>query len=198
MAQAGLGPIKWRVQDRVVFVNNTIIGGTNRGQYFMKTVTRNNLFIGGGPIWSGRDISTNPAHANTNSPPQWLPSWNTDVDYDGVDWAADSNWAFSWFNQTEYYPDLPSFVAAVGIEQHGIRVHRDVIFENYVVSPDHALTLNPAGNAVDAGASLPNLADFYMGAAPDLGAHETGAAPLHYGPRNGTVLHERELHWAKH
>ena len=191
------GLFKWRVQDRIVFVNNTFIGGTSRAQFFMKTVTRNNLFIGEtGPIWAASDGSQQ--QPGSQSPPQWLPSWNTDVDYDGFDWGAGTNWAFSWFDGEGFYRDLPSFVAAVGIEQNGIQVDRNDIFENYVVSRDHALTLNPSGNAVDAGAFLPNLADFFKGAAPDLGAHETGAAPLHYGPRNGAVLHEREFHWAKH
>jgi len=86
----------------------------------------------------------------------------------------------------------------VGIEQNGMRVDRNVIFENFAVSRDRALTLRPSGNAVDAGAYLPNLADFFNGAAPDLGAYETGAAPLHFGPRNGTVLDEHELYWDKH
>jgi hypothetical protein len=84
------------------------------------------------------------------------------------------------------------------MEQNGIEVNANSIFENYLVNPDVSLTLDPSGNAVDAGMFLPNLADFFQGAAPDLGAHETGAAPLHYGPRNGTELHERQLHWVKH
>ncbi len=163
----------------------------------MRCVSRNNLWIGGNPIWSASDVSSDPGQEASQSPPQWTPSWNTDVDYDGSDWGGGTT-AFSWFDGTASYTDLASFVAAVGVEQNGIRVDRDVIFEDYVVSRDHALTLNPSGNAVDAGAFLPNLADFFKGAAPDLGAHETGAAPLHFGPRNGPVLHERELHWAKH
>lgn len=199
MADSVLGMFKWRVQDRVVFINNTFMGGTKRAQYLMKTVTKNNLFIGGAPIWVARDIDRNdPFQVSLQSPPQWLPSWNTDVDYNGFDWGGDTSRAFSWFNDTEYYPDLPSFAAAVGIEQNGVRVNRNTIFENYFVSPDHSLTLNPSSNAVDAGTYLPNLADFFKGSAPDLGAHESGAPPLHYGPRSGNELHERELHWARH
>ena len=45
---------------------------------------------------------------------------------------------------------MADFVAAVGIEQNGILVDRNLIFENYVIARDYALTLNPSGNAVDA------------------------------------------------
>lgn len=46
------------------------------------------------------------------------------------------------------------------------------------------VTLRPASNAIDAGLLLPNINDGYAGAAPDLGAWESGRpAPL-YGVRN--------------
>lgn len=195
MADGGLGIWKWRVQDRNVFVNNTFMQGTSRGHYFMKGVLRNNLFIGGGPIWSATDTSD--TQPTIQAPPQWEPSWNTDVDYDGFDWGRNGT-AFSWRDGTETYRTISGFAAAVGIEQNAIEVDRNQIFENYAISPTVALTLDPSGNAVDAGVYVPNLADFFKGGAPDLGAYETGAEPLHFGPRSGSVLHERELHWAKH
>ena len=53
--------------------------------------------------------------------------------------------------------------------------------------------------AVDAGQQVPNLADFYLGSAPDLGAHERGATPLPYGPRgSGTPLDQQVNYWDKH
>ena len=45
------------------------------------------------------------------------------------------------------------------------------------------LTLAPGGAAIDVGVALPNLADAYAGAAPDLGAYELGSPPPAYGPR---------------
>ena len=37
--------------------------------------------------------------------------------------------------------------------------------------------------AVDAGLALPNVNDGFGGAAPDLGAYESGQSLPHYGPR---------------
>jgi hypothetical protein len=68
------------------------------------------------------------------------------------------------------------------------------IFER-MVPPDpskpyavyHAMDLNfqlkAGGKAVDAGEVIPTVNDGFKGKAPDLGAHELGAAPLRYGPR---------------
>ena len=46
------------------------------------------------------------------------------------------------------------------------------------------MTLQTDCNAVDAGIPLPNINDDYLGAAPDLGAYEVGAALPRYGPRH--------------
>ena len=45
------------------------------------------------------------------------------------------------------------------------------------------LSLKPGSTAVDAGQAVPNLCDDFVGAAPDLGAHELGQPEPHYGPR---------------
>jgi len=173
----------------------------------MKTISRNNLWVppgDGGRVWTGRDITENPAHADTNSPPQWEPGWNTDVDYDGFDWG-DSNVAFSWRNFAESYPDVQSFYMGVGIEEHGVAVDKDVIFEDYFVPtqdgvsvPRRMLTLVSGTNAVDRGGVLPNLADVYDGAAPDLGAHELGQPLPHFGPRTAEDMTRHRLYWAFH
>ncbi len=46
------------------------------------------------------------------------------------------------------------------------------------------LRLKDGTDAVDAGLIIPNVNDFYSGAAPDLGAHEVGQALPTYGPRS--------------
>jgi hypothetical protein len=202
VAGANYGIFKFRTQDRFVFVNNTFASSVYMAQYLMKTVSRNNLYIhpSGGVIWTGRDTS---AGSNSLSPPQWEPSWNTDVDYDGFDWGTNSI-AFAWRDYEETYPDIESFSAAIGVEQHGIRVDKNVIFEDFFVPAERAsvpremLTLNPGTNAVDSGAIVPNLADVYEGSAPDLGAYEVGRPLPHFGPRTGDAASEHATYWAWH
>jgi hypothetical protein len=82
---------------------------------------------------------------------------------------------------------------AAGQETHGIEVDYDV-FRN-VKPPDparpHAVyrpdgvdfRLREGSPAVDAGVRLPNVNDDFTGAAPDLGALETGRPAPIYGPR---------------
>jgi hypothetical protein len=88
---------------------------------------------------------------------------------------------------------LSDFRAASGQETHGIEVDFD-IFEK-LTPPDpaerhavyHAMDLNfalkPASTVVDAGVVIPTVNDVFTGKAPDLGALESGAPALHYGPR---------------
>ena len=45
------------------------------------------------------------------------------------------------------------------------------------------LRLREGSAAVDAGVELPGITDGFTGRAPDLGAYEVGAPPVHYGPR---------------
>ena len=186
----GVGSIfKFRVQDRFVLVNNTFVkwGSIgNRMHHILTSLSRNNLYIsadGRAPIWAAYDC---------NQPQYCLPNvytrkWMTDVDYDGFDWGASPN-AFRWEN-SKYFPDLESFVEAVGIERHGIRVKKEEIFQQWnipaepgPVSPQH-LTLKAGSDAIDAGDALPNINDDFAGKAPDLGAHEFDKPLPHYGPR---------------
>lgn len=46
------------------------------------------------------------------------------------------------------------------------------------------LTPRADGRLIDAGTVLPNITGPYLGAAPDLGAHEAGLGTPWYGPRN--------------
>jgi hypothetical protein len=135
---------------------------------------RNNLWISvnGGQIW-GFD--------------NYTKDWRTDLDADGFDWGAASN-PFAYGGVT--YPDLSAFAAASGLEWNGLRVSKESCFETFNVPgppptpvPPQALTLKPSCAAIDRGAAVPNLADRFTGAAPDLGAYEYGEPPRAYGPR---------------
>ncbi len=188
----GTGEIfKLRVQDRFVLINNTFVRWNGidpqmRMHHLLTAMTRNNLFISLGdekPVWGAVDC---------NAPQYCLPNiyttnWKTDVDHDGFDWG-NAKRAFRWAN-SEQYADLATFSSAVGIEQNGVRVHRDRIFEQLEMpaapgpTRPQVLTLKRGCSAVDAGVALPNILEQFIGKAPDLGAHELGAAPAQYGPR---------------
>jgi len=184
------GVFKFRVQDRFALVNNTFVTWGyvgDRMHHILSSYSRNNLYIsadGKGPIWTAHDC---------NQPQYCLPNnyertWKTDVDYDGFDWG-DSPEAFRWSNNRQRFKDLQSFSEAVGIEEHGVRVRKEAIFADWSipaeparVDPQH-LALKAGSEAVDAGAIVPNIADDFLGEAPDLGAYEFGCEMPHFGPR---------------
>jgi hypothetical protein len=186
----GKGAIfKFRVQDRFALVNNTFVrwGATgNRTHHILSSYSRNNLYIsadGGEPVWVAYDCRQ-PQFCLPNN---YKPTWMTDVDYDGFDWG-DSPQAFRWENNKRF-PDLKTFSEAVGIEQHGVRVRKEDIFDNWTipteparVTPQH-LPLKADSEAVDAGVVVPNIYEDFEGKAPDLGAYEHGRSSPHYGPR---------------
>jgi len=87
--------------------------------------------------------------------------------------------------------DLAHFTTLCGLESHGITVDLSVFAQSIsfpVTIEEHEppdIGLRPGSPPVDAGFVLPNLNDGFLGAAPDLGAYELGAAPPVYGPRTG-------------
>ena len=187
----GRGAIfKFRVQDRFVLVNNTFVKWGyvgNRMHHILSSYSRNNLYVsadGEGPIWTAHDCNQ-PQYCLPNN---YEPTWMTDVDCDGFDWG-ESPEAFRWNRGRQRFKDLQSFAEAVGIEKHGVRVHKEQIIANWSipaeparVAPQH-LKLKPGSAAVDAGAVVPNISDDFVGTAPDLGAYESGREMPHYGPR---------------
>lgn len=66
---------------------------------------------------------------------------------------------------------------------------KEAIFERFDIPAEKGRagvqdpTLKAGGNAIDAGARLPNISDDFAGKVPDLGAHEFGKPVPHYGPR---------------
>ncbi len=188
----GAGQIfKFRIQDRFVLANNTFVTWGAQGSYMhhvLTSLSRNNLHIsadGKRPLWVALDYG----ERKYVLPPQWTKDWRTDVDCDGFDWG-DQKEPFQWEKGKRRWKDLADLSAALGIEEHGVRVRKEEIFERWDVpserrriDPSILLTLKPGSNAVDAGAVLPGLVDDFAGNAPDLGAHEAGKPPPHYGPR---------------
>jgi hypothetical protein len=90
---------------------------------------------------------------------------------------------------------LKEFTHKTGYEEHGIELDYDAF--NNVLKPDprkrghiypkegYDFNLRKGSPAVDAGLVLPNINDNYQGEAPDMGALEKEAPPVHYGPRSG-------------
>ena len=161
---------------------------SNRMHHILSSLSRNNLYIsadGSGPIWTAQDCRQ-PQYCLPNN---YERTWMTDVDYDGFDWG-NSTEAFRWNNNRKRFKDVASFAEAVGIERHGMRVRKEEIFQKWEIPPEPGrvsplhLPLRPGCIAVDAGDVLPNIADKFLGKAPDLGAYEFGSPLPQYGPRS--------------
>jgi hypothetical protein len=96
-------------------------------------------------------------------------------------------------DQLRGFDSLADFRQATGQEMHGLEVDYDIFRKctppdasqpHAVYRPeDYDFRLCENAAAVDAGVPLPNVNDNYTGAAPDLGALETGQPMGVYGPR---------------
>lgn len=209
---------KFRVQDRFVLVNNTFVFGKYLDVYcdsLFTSLCRNNLFIsstGSKPLWVAlryKRKSERDSDPALYTLPLQRPGWKTDVDYNGYDWGEDTNnWKTPVFRydgaatvQEGYCVDLESFRRLLGVEQHGLRVVKEDIFQTWNVPADIGftgpmmLTLRQDGKAIDAGSPLPNICEDFTGQAPDLGAFEYGQPLPHYGPRDAQALKQHALYW---
>jgi len=189
---------KFRTADRMVFVNNTLVApsfGRDIMHHLLHAVVRNNLFIRDGveerEPWRARlKYHGRGMERGYYTPDLTAPGWQTDWDCSGYDLRSPdgSGGEFHWFDQR--FDTVQALAAAVGIEAHGRHVDRETVFAEYR-APTHpsrrprpVLNLSPDGEAVDAGAPVPNLADVFTGSAPDLGAFELGGPEPHFGPRD--------------
>lgn len=171
------GPLKLQGANRFIFLHNTVVEWshmtTTGGDQILNAYTRNNLWISvkGGTLMNTRG---------------GVPGWQTDLDYDGYDWAG-NDVPFKFEGAT--YKDLASLTKASGLEKHGVTLRRDCFPTLNVPAPPPAsvppqlVELAAGCPAIDAGEVLPNINEDFLGAAPDLGAYEYGAPPLHFGPR---------------
>lgn len=207
---------KLRVLDRFVMANNTFVGWGRGGMAthahtMLGALSRNNLWIcaggGGATIWN-TNVLTDPKNREYSRSfviyNTLRADWRTDLDYDGFDASLCTRHSrepapkpFSW--NSRRYETLAELHADIGIERHGRMVDRQRIFAAYDLPTEPVvarplLTLNPQGEAVDAGVRLPNLVEEFGGKAPDLGAFEAGTVPPEYGPRQGD-WRSRHIEW---
>jgi hypothetical protein len=98
--------------------------------------------------------------------------------------------------ETRQFTTLAEYRRATNQDMHSVEVDYDAFVrvgrldakdlksvQKLYRAEDLDFRLKPGSAAVDRGVVLHNVTDGYTGAAPDLGALETGQAPPHYGPR---------------
>jgi hypothetical protein len=173
--------------------HNTIIGENIIGDPSANMHFRNNLFLGRdtpdrGILRLANSVSTNTSDYNGYRPNKGVTaqySWFAPSAGQRVYEPQPSDW--------KTFATLADYKAGSGQEAHSIEVDFD-IFEK-LSPPDpakrfdvyHAMDINlklkPGSKAVDAGIVIPTVNENFVGKAPDLGAHEVGAPPMHYGPR---------------
>lgn len=172
--------IKFRGADRALIAHNTFIGWSgveaSGSNYLSRIQSNNNLWISiqDRYVWE------------SSSDDGFVPFWGMNLDYDGFDWG-NYPYAIKW--KGHRYQTLAEFHSATGLEQNGIRVDKDTIFETFNMAeppgsmPFQYLTLVPGCNAENTGTVLTGINEDYAGHAPDLGAYETGAMLPHFGRR---------------
>ena len=158
----------------VVVLNNTFVSPAYAFQVLDSTTPRelflgNNLWVGPSPPQGGRTVNWDqPMDPTTDS-----------IDYNG--YFPDGEFHFGYGTTGATYADFAAVVAGGRYEAHG-RVVGAAIFASGLTPPaSYTTAVTPVGgtlasgsDAIDHGTPLANVTDGYHGAAPDLGAQETG------------------------
>jgi hypothetical protein len=110
-------------------------------------VARNN-------VWSGTAYAVH--NYNTAQP--------IDLDYDDL-WNGESGDLVRWDGTR--YATLGAFAAGTGQEAHGVSVD-----PGFVDPGMGDYSLDPGSELIDSGVLIPGINDYYVGAAPDIGAFE--------------------------
>jgi len=138
------------------------------------TRSRNNLFIG---------TTGNYAFESTTN------MVRCDYDYDafGGTWSLFLKW------NGVRYKSIEEVRKSAPVYRNVVRVDPAAVFQSGLRAPAssgtqfplsvHDTRLRPSAAAVDAGVAIAGINDNFAGKAPDIGAHELGAAVPHYGPR---------------
>ncbi len=167
----------------VLLLNNSFVGAAYAFQVLDDTTPRelvieNNVWMGPSPAPGGRTV-------NWDQPLD--PSTYT-VDSNG--WYPDGQFHFGTGMTGRDYASFAAVQAGGLYEAHG-RVLGASIFASGLAAPASYktavvptdATLASGSDAIDHGMLLPNVTDGYQGAAPDLGAQETGCPVPIYGVR---------------
>ncbi|NQT41662.1 MAG: hypothetical protein HQ581_29510 [Planctomycetes bacterium] len=147
---------------------------------------RNNLILGGDPVPDAGGNLPNVRAVITGT----ISPYST-LDYNGYRRNGPGRFIL-WYDGKKQagYETLAEFAAGTGHERHGVMVDYDGFIKagppkRGVTSRPEAwdLRLQAGAAAVDRACRLPNVNDKHTGSGADLGCHERGDAPVHYGPR---------------
>ena len=180
----------------VLVYHNTFIAENSSAGHGSNVHYRNNLFLG--TDHPEKPVLRSHTHTSYSSLDYngYRPNRNDQPQYQ---WSVPAGGVLRSFSpgnsEGGAYRSFAEFRQATGREQHGVELDYDV-FRN-VNPPDpgrpHAVyrpsrmdfRLKEDSAAVDAAVRLPNINDGFTGAAPDLGALESGQPMPVYGPRSG-------------
>ena len=176
-----------------IMVNNTFIEAGKRNAEAVTPpehiFARNNLFIS-----YGRTSLKYHAEDFVRSPP------TLDLDYNGYNKLLGAPAAGTFKLPAHDTSTLPEIRKTTGLEAHGVQLDAEACFQNPLpttaeidqalktwtgVHPDFSLRKDSP--AIDNGQIIPNIADVFVGRAPDLGALEFGAPLPHWGIRPETA-----------
>jgi hypothetical protein len=197
------GPVKIHAEPSgVYYLNNTYIGEFRQLTPMSNLHLRNNLLMGQGtyPRLLSVDTFTNYSTSDYNGfrpNPESLESfaWNSPPFDQSRNFypehRAPQRQPITLTQRV--FPTLAAYSQETGQDRHSILVNYDIFVNapkpdfsdpTKVVAVDAVdLRLREGAAAIDAGITLPDITDGYLGNAPDLGAYEYGAPVPHYGPR---------------
>ena len=176
LQRSSVGDVLW---------NNTVIKngdafGVYTGDIFSRTVSRNNLMLGG----PGGDY--NGWSSGTGRVISLVSVADEDLDYDGF---GSQTGAFIGRIRDIQFESLAE-LQAMTTEVNAVEVGYDVFQANVAFPADPMtqfaapdLRIAPGSPAIDAGTPIPGITDGFTGDAPDLGAYEVGQELPDYGPR---------------
>lgn len=167
----------------VLLLNNSFVGAAYALQVLDDTtphelVIENNIWMGPSPAPGGRTVNWD----QPLDPPTYT------VDSNG--WYPDGQFHFGTGSTGNNYATFAAVQAGGLYEAHG-RLLGASIFASGLAAPASYMTaltptdgrLASGSGAIDHGMVLANVTDGYQGAAPDLGAQETGCPVPLYGVR---------------
>ena len=196
--------------DRHVLWQNTIVSAGTWSKYganpLFKAITRNNVIAFTESIREDKDASAQPFTylsdwQTTNDGESYRPdaahyesrrSWTHDVDYTGFYWPQGVD--FARYDHARYadFRALGDARFTPSFEQHSKRMS----VRDFKDVSRHDWALSPSSQAIDAGQWIPGINDDYVGAAPDLGAHEVGGWQPIYGQQPDMSLEQLHAVWS--
>jgi hypothetical protein len=161
--------------------HNTFVS-PERALNLLSTITQHNFVIGNN-LFVGPDTLTDTRTVD------WRAAIDQGVfDYNGYYPAGE--FMFGSLSGVDRLYGSFAQAQAAGVESHGVLVNSSVFQAGFVGPADAAVRYSPqeftlaaGSSAIDRGGLLPGINDGFTGAAPDLGALESGCPVPTYGPR---------------